>query len=301
MSTHQYWRILYNAPASTSGIQWGIEEMQWKSVSGGTNLATTPANATADGSYSGSYLPGNAIDGNTSTSWVDSNNGAGSWWSYNFGSPVDIVEITLTGDGYHTCPSSALVQHSDDNSTWTTGWAILAPSGPWTTGTQTFTKNSIYAGGHRYWRVLLEANAGGNGGAANLAMHTTVGGANICVSGNPISDSAWSSAYVPYYAFDNTITTEWVSSASPPTSWIGFDFGEGQAPNIVEIVYTTRDNSSYTQGPTTGYIQYSDNGTTWTTSWTFTTSWTSAGQAQTFANPAAGAPARQMFLACGLI
>lgn len=72
--------------------------------------------------------------------------------------------------------------------------------------------------------------------------------------------------------------------------WLGYDFGAGNAFAIVEITWRSR-STRFDFMPTTFSIQYSDDGTNWTTAWTGTWTWTSNGQINTTTDPGAGATA----------
>ena len=70
-----------------------------------------------------------------------------------------------------------------------------------------------------------------------------MGGSNICTGGTPLSGSHFGSD-VAANAFDGNINTFWGSTAYP--DWLGYDFGLGNAVTVVEIKWTTRNDSQYT-------------------------------------------------------
>ena len=133
---YPYWRVLMQSPPAP-GQNWGFAEIEMMAITTGPNLVTVPASASASSSYSSSYLPGAAVNEDLATGWVAASQNTDEWWGYNFGSPVGITQITITGDGFHGCPALGPVQYSADQIAWTTAWIITA-SAPWTTGTQTF-------------------------------------------------------------------------------------------------------------------------------------------------------------------
>lgn len=53
------------------------------------------ATLTASSEYNGSYVKGNAVDGNNATEWASLGDGAASWIQFTWGSPVTIREIRL--------------------------------------------------------------------------------------------------------------------------------------------------------------------------------------------------------------
>jgi hypothetical protein len=137
---HRYWRIYIES--TVYGSYAGIVELTMASSTGGANLCTTGANASASSSFSG-YPASAAIDNNTSTYWgTASGASAPWWWQYDFGAgnTENIVEVTITAreDAPTTAPGSWALQYSDDNSTWSTADTFI--SATWTAGAvQTFS------------------------------------------------------------------------------------------------------------------------------------------------------------------
>jgi hypothetical protein len=114
----------------------------------------------------------------------------------------------------------------------------------------------------------------------------TTAGVPLLFSGGTVSVS---SSYnlgtnPPSLAIDNNINTWW-AAATPitPAEWWAYDYGVGNALDIVEIMLTSRNDGFYNQTPTTFIPQYSDNGTTWTSLMQINATWSSSGQTQTFA------------------
>lgn len=150
---------------------------------------------------------------------------------------------------------------------------------------------------HRYWRVLVTASAGGGDTACNeLELRSSSGGANLTGTGTPISGSEYSAGYADDYAFDGNAANSWNSSGGlGTTAWIGYDFGAGNAHDIIEIAFKARGDY-VGNAPTDMQVEYSDDGSSWTTKWSITgqTGW-STNETRVFTEPVpptAGVPHR---------
>lgn len=140
---------------------------------------------------------------------------------------------------------------------------------------------------HRYWRVYISVNQGGsNISLVEIEMRGTPGGLDLTGSGTAFASSQFNASNAPQYAFDNNTGTQWASLGNAP-SWIAYDFGSGNDVEIVEVVGTARGGSAFNQSPMMGTIDYSDDGSTWTTSYgfVFQSNWT-VSQTRILATPA---------------
>lgn len=142
---------------------------------------------------------------------------------------------------------------------------------------------------HQHWRINITAlNNTGQGVLAELEMRTSLGGASVCTGGTPSALNAVGSA--ASNAFDGSTATAWMTSLAPslPT-WLRYSFA---APvDIVEVAL--KPHASYlTNTPKDFDLEWSDDGTTWTTLFSVSglTTWT-AGTVYT-ANAAGLVPAR---------
>jgi hypothetical protein len=91
-----------------------------------------------------------------------------------------------------------------------------------------------------------------------------------------------------YQAFDGSSTTWWVTSSG--TQWIGWYFGALGAQVVYEFAVTVPSTGfAYDFGPGTFNLDYSDDGSSWTTGASFSGITWSSGQTQTFATGAASA------------
>lgn len=133
MAAHRYWALLVTArPGTGNGV--AIAEVQMRATSGGANLAT---GGTAGGTNTVGHPPAQAFDGDGATEWRDgATGGLPVRLSYDFGSPVDIVEIVATTPGAASAyagatygPAACWVQWSDDGTAWRYGTGAADLSG----------------------------------------------------------------------------------------------------------------------------------------------------------------------------
>lgn len=122
---------------------------------------------------------------------------------------------------------------------------------------------------HRFWRVLILT--GGNGSfyaIAELEMATAANGANVCTGGTPVK-SGERVGFEATKAFDGikgvSGSTNCWSVAQAANQYLGYDFGVGVTKDIREIRMWSRGDSFYTQMLQDFRVQYSDDGSTWTT------------------------------------
>ena len=122
-------------------------------------------------------------------------------------------------------------------------------------------------GEHLYWRILVHAITSGNRvGIQEIEFKNTSQGPDLTGTGTAICSSQEQS---PDGAFDNAINGAWFSNSGQAVDgqWIGYQF-----PSAVSIRYVTvMGSQDYpAQSPTNFEIQYSDDGSTWTTAWAVT-------------------------------
>ena len=127
-------------------------------------------------------------------------------------------------------------------------------------------------GSHRYWRIYVTTN---NGDATFIAineveMRLSAGGANQCSGGTAIRSSEQVGNEATK-AFDSNLTNAW-APATNANEWIGYDFGAGNAKAIAEVALLCGNGggANIARSPKTGNVAYSDDGTTWTTAFSYT-------------------------------
>ncbi len=142
MPLASHWRV-YVEEFNPESVFWGINELEMADVKNGVNLCTggTP-NAS---SFHPSWTPAQAFNGtkNASEGWLTSNqNGnqtfrVNQWISYQFATPVDIVEVRITSCdtgltgtiGSH--PIIFHIEYSNDGVQWTRIASYEEPTGEW--------------------------------------------------------------------------------------------------------------------------------------------------------------------------
>lgn len=143
--------------------------------------------------------------------------------------------------------------------------------------------------GHRYWRILITQNDGSASfcGFTECELRGTVGGSDLTSAASALactlSSSDINSGNAARYAFSDD-GNGWLS-ATASTSWIRWDFqtqGIGQQ-NVVQIRIEGSHNAP-NASPRNFELQWSDDGSSWTTVMTVTgaTGWTGAGDWRTF-------------------
>lgn len=121
---------------------------------------------------------------------------------------------------------------------------------------------------HRFWRLFIYTpNDPGLtvSTICELEMFDAVGGANVCTSGTAISSSDHPAPWTRDKAFNGVKTGDegWASGVNQQYNcWIGYDFGAGNAKDVVEFAIISRINS-LGQTPKDFELQYSDDGYFW--------------------------------------
>lgn len=157
--------------------------------------------------------------------------------------------------------------------------------------------NSSPYGSHAYWRVQ-STSQGDNRYAlvAELIFRTLAGGTRIPSVGTAIEGGHYGDN-VAARAFDGNPDSVWESqnqdNTGPGTLWVGFHYDD--PVSVAEVVIQVHPSYETDERPLAGNIQYSDNGTQWTTAWTFA-GLTYPGNQQTLTSPAYIAPTGRMYL-----
>lgn len=122
---------------------------------------------------------------------------------------------------------------------------------------------------HRYWRVRGLFTQNGLVTAIGLQFRTVAGGPSVVAGGTVIKSSEYNNTqFAAINAFAAGPTGNfWASSGGTiGVEWIGYDFGAGSEKDIVEIVYVSPTSDGSLRSPLRVAIEYSDNGTTWVSS-----------------------------------
>ncbi len=140
----------------------------------------------------------------------------------------------------------------------------------WDNATKTLrlAATSVY-GARRYWRINVTLN---NGSASNWSLtevvFRTVPGGPQVATGGTASASTTLGGYPASNAFDGNLSNLYVATQS--TGWLQYDFGASNLVAIAEIAIVSRFDGFQTDSPRDFQVQYSDNGSSWTTAWSVT-------------------------------
>jgi hypothetical protein len=121
-----------------------------------TNLALNQP-TTASG-YTQTYVPANAVDGNTSTYWESADNAFPQWFQVDLGSPVSIDEIVMDlppSSSWGTRTQTITIQGSTNGTTYTT---LVASAGYTFTSPQNTVTVTFPAATVRYLKLTFTAN-----------------------------------------------------------------------------------------------------------------------------------------------
>lgn len=113
---------------------------------------------------------------------------------------------------------------------------------------------------HLYWRLNFSQSSAANSPAiAELAMHTSVGGANV-IGGGTAGGTNINASFPAANAFDGNTATDCQTTSQ--TSTISYQFASAQA--IVEYAITSSATLAAGYGPMNWTFEFSDDGSTWT-------------------------------------
>lgn len=119
-TAYQYYRLVFSKNSSNNNKYYTVNEWELYGQVGatGTNLCVG-ATASASGAY-GSQSANLAIDGNPTTYWESSLDGAPSWLKVDLGAGHVVRSMVIKSTAQPTeIPRDFTLQGSNDNSTWT--------------------------------------------------------------------------------------------------------------------------------------------------------------------------------------
>lgn len=303
-AAHRYWGIRIN---TSGGGAFALGDLELYHSQDGGNLAFgktgfQDSGLTNSGSSQtpGTHLTDGAFGANIGN-WGITTSATGTkiWVDLTTAQAINVVRIVGLETAFVTSlPLTFDVISSDDQVTWNTVWSVTTAA--WASenfelrafpqsGAPTYTGSPW--GTHAYWRLLMLGNAASNGFAiAEAEFRATPGGSNQTTGGTASDSDHFSSSFVGSKAFDNDLTTMWVTvgdSNTPPTGdhWLQYQFAS--PVHVGEIKITARNDTFFTQSPTQFMVQYSDDGTTFQNAWKADTSstYTGASSTITFTDP----------------
>ena len=118
-TAYRYYRLVFSKNSNNDNRYYTVNELELYEQAGaaGTNLCIG-ATASASGNY-GSQVASLAIDGNPTTYWESSPDGAPSWLKVDLGAEHVARSMVIKSTAYTTeIPKDFVLQGSNDNSTW---------------------------------------------------------------------------------------------------------------------------------------------------------------------------------------
>ena len=141
-TAYQYYRLVFSKNSANDNRYYAINEWGLYEQAGaaGTNLCIG-ATASASGNY-GAQVASLAIDGNPTTYWESSPDGAPSWLKVDLGAEHVARSMVIKSTAYTTeIPKDFVLQGSNDNSTWIVVGAYTGAD-VFITTSEVFTLNS---------------------------------------------------------------------------------------------------------------------------------------------------------------
>lgn len=305
MATHRYWRVLISAPVSGNVAAMTEVELRTSSRGSDTTGGITP---TADSEFDVSLDADNVNDDSNSSAWASANVAGDHWvkFDYGAGNEKDIVELYIKArnDSSATTqsPKDFKLQYSDDNAAWSDQITVTGSTG-WTAGEQRIfpTPGSPPTGNHhRYWRINCTAtNHATHFDIAEIELRSVSAGADETETGGVAISCHDTGGFEDDKAFDSSSLTTWyvnLGSFALP-HYIGWDFNAyGNEKNITQVFLTSFTGAEMVKDFD---VQYSDDGSTWTTKWSETnqTGWANA-EARTFTYVPPASTARPVVFIC---
>lgn len=142
---------------------------------------------------------------------------------------------------------------------------------------------------HRYWRVYGRINAGDGSftGVTEIEMAESAAGSDVTSTTFATSSGSFQAGSASS-AFNNDFTgdvAQWNGTGAD--KWLGQDFGAGNEKDIIEVrIRPNKDAANRTFAAFD--IQYSDDGTNYTTLWSVRYTGWSVGTTVTFSKPGSG-------------
>jgi len=298
MAAHRYWRLRLPAIDGTYGYA-DIAEVRFLDRNL-TRLTGGTATSSAFYDNNSSYNAAKAFD-NSVTSYCSLIPAATMYLGYTFTAAVEPVflHVIPSRQGNDSALNLAyIVEWSDDGAAWTVQRSDLRMDGH----VHLIGPNvaAVETAAHRYWRIVYLEYQGfrGDGPAANAAkvrMRESLTGVDVCSGGAANRNAELSTTYAASKAFDTDPNSYWYSGNNWGTTpnYICYTFASGVTRNIVNFNIQTDYDDELDTAFKSYAVQWSDNGTTWVTSWIETgiANWNSKGQTREFTAPGIVAPA----------
>lgn len=266
--TGQYINI---ADFTTSNAQWTIPArpaaddyvLLVKSIAStrvlNTNLALGKSYSSSS-NYNSDQVALNAFDANYSTNWQSQDGTfANQWLTVNFGGNTTFNAVVLSEYGDRT--SGFRIEYSTNGTTWSTAYTGTKIGSNRVISFSPVTANYArlyFTSGTSYQPIIYEFQVYNT---AETPSQTS----NLALSRTYSSSSNYNSSQVASKAFDANYSTNWQSQDGTfANQWLSVDFGSNISfDSVILSEYGNR---------TTGFrIEYSANGSNWSTAYTGTT------------------------------
>ncbi len=288
-TAHTYWRIRIITVVS-SGNDAGLAQIQMFGYAG-ANLCTG-GTAIGGNTWNSGYPPTNLFDGNPGTEWFGVMPDC--WAGYQFASPVAINTVKIQGtlNYVEDSPASWVLEYSDDGLTWVSGNVSMNSSntwgpGEWRQGTvagATPNYSGSGYGAHDYWRIYIAYTTSNLWPQlSQMEFLNYAGGINQATGGTPSANSVYST-YVAANAFDGNATDYWVENSWAP-GWLQYQFASPVAVGAVSFTASSGAVQNSGSAPTVFAVQFSDDGSLWTTAWCVSVASATSGENRVFADP----------------
>lgn len=245
MAAHRFWRLLCHSH-QTDATAFAIAEIIGRTVSGGAQalVAATPVDVIVNGSFAANS---NWTLANATISGGVCNVASGANFLDAAAPPLTIgATYSFSFDYNKTAGSKLRVANGA-----TGGTNIVYTSAVLANGSGTLTGTFVATGTH----FRIEADTAVYSGTIDNVSCLPVYGATA---------STTSGAQTPSLAFDGNAATYWLATSGVDGQWIMFDLGASNAKDIIEIVITARNDTSFYTAPNWAEWQFSDDGVTWT-------------------------------------
>lgn len=269
-TAYRYWALFSGFLSASVSANFQLAEIEFRESIGGPNAAVS-GTAISSSSFSGSFLPANAFDNNTST--IAALSGKIGYIGYDFGNGAQKVirQVSIkTSTAGTQGPKTAVLCGSNDGTDWTAvnvlsfnGGAALADSTQYTVGVTELAANEPAlspTAAHRYWRFRSEGLGVESNDYQAIREIKLLGAADedLCITkgGTASADTFQSAPFSPSKCFDRNTSTYWADSAQKTPHWIRWDFGAGNAQVVLKYAVVARNDSS----PRTFRLQCSDDG-----------------------------------------
>ncbi|ARK07425.1 F5/8 type C domain protein [Sphingobium phage Lacusarx] len=253
------WRFRVNTTQG-NGSWVTIPELELRDAYGGADL-TKPNGALDSSDPYGTSLKNLINDTTASYQSGRSTYNGPIYFDYDFGRDVTIREVKISGSSTagDNPATGDVLYYNNETAQWVIAWSFV--SGTWASG-----EVKLLRDGHRYWRVRC-TNDQTFFALTQLQMRTRAG-EDVAPLGTLSASSTYGDPYLPAYAVNGKSWQFWSTGGGQGNrGWLAVDFGPGVYYDITSILMS---NQSLDRYPLAFSVEWSDDGSTWTTAWTGT-------------------------------